>query len=436
MCSDLAVSVKNLTKCYRLFDKPHHRLLQSLLPGRSYSREVAALSDVSFDICRGETVGVIGRNGSGKSTLLQLICGTLSPSAGDIRVNGRVAALLELGAGFNPEFSGMENVYMNASIFGMSRTQVDQKLESILRFAEIGDYIHQPVKTYSSGMFVRLAFAVIAHLDADILIIDEALSVGDVFFTQKCMRFLRQFKETGTILFVSHDAGSVVNLCDKVVWLDKGCMREIGPADQVTKHYLQHHFEVMQQTDASATGSAVESEVPEQSGGHVGGISDEMADLALREAPSDDDSFGVGGAVLESVQLLDRQGQPLVTVKGAESARLRVVAKARADLQSPIVGFYVTDRLGQIIFGDNTFLSHLGRQDPVLAGEKLIAEFDFTMPMIVAGDYAITAAVGDGTQAQHVIHHWKHAAVAFRSQSSVMHGLVGVSVTDVRLYKK
>lgn len=439
MSSDIAVSVKNLTKSYRLFDKPHHRLLQSLLPHRAYSREVTALSNVSFDIRAGETIGVIGRNGSGKSTLLQLICGTLTPSSGAIQIHGRVAALLELGAGFNPEFTGIENVYMNASIFGMGRAEVDGKLDSILQFADIGDYVYQPVKTYSSGMFVRLAFAVIAHLDADVLIVDEALSVGDVFFTQKCMRFLRKFKETGTILFVSHDSGAVVNLCDRVVWLEKGNVQEIGPADEVTKHYLQHHFELdapLQGNEAAVVDSTSDA-TPDLIGepDHIGGIDDEMAGLLLKEDLPDDDSFGLRGAALESVELLDSHAQPIAVIKGGERIRLRVIARIRTDLLSPICGFYVTDRLGQIIFGDNTFLSHLGQTQPVAAGERLVTEFDFIMPALAAGDYAVTAAIGDGTQAQHIIHHWKHAATAFRAQSNVSHGLIGISVTGVRLHK-
>lgn len=438
MSSDCVISVRELTKSYRLFDKPHHRLLQSLLPSRAYSRQVTALSNVSFDILAGETVGVIGRNGSGKSTLLQLICGTLSSTSGAVTVKGRVAALLELGAGFNPEFSGIENVYMNASIFGVSRSKVDEKLDSILKFADIGEYIYQPVKTYSSGMFVRLAFAVIAHLDADVLIIDEALSVGDVFFTQKCMRFLRKFKETGTILFVSHDAGSVVNLCDRVIWLDKGSVQEIGPADQVTKHYLQHHFESGQQSvylenDENESNFDASSQVAES--GHIGGVSDNMAALLLKEEVAEDDGFGLKGAIIDSVQLVDANNQPVVTINGGERVKLRIACHIKTELNLPISGFYITDRLGQIIFGDNTFLSCLGRAETFDAGDRLVAEFDFIMPDLVAGDYAVTVAVGDGTQEQHIIHHWKHAAAAFRSCSKVMHGLIGVSVMGVNLYK-
>ena len=220
MCSELAIRVEHLSKCYQIYERPQDRLKQSLWRGRrQFFREFWALRDLSCTLRRGETVGVIGRNGSGKSTLLQMICSTLTPTAGTIHVNGRVAALLELGAGFNPEFTGRENVRMNAALLGLTPSEIDARLPAILAFADIDDFVDQPVKTYSSGMFVRLAFAVIAHVDADILIIDEALAVGDGFFTQKCMRFLREFRENGTLLFVSHDTSAVLNLCDRALWL-------------------------------------------------------------------------------------------------------------------------------------------------------------------------------------------------------------------------
>ena len=227
-----AVRVEGLGKTYQIYERPGDRLKQFLLPrvrrligsaGSDYFREFRALDAVSFDVRKGQVVGVIGRNGAGKSTLLQILCGTLSPTQGTVTIHGRVAALLELGSGFNPEFSGRENVYMNAALLGLTNAQIDQRYDRIVAFADIGRFIDQPVKTYSSGMFVRLAFAVIAHVDADILVIDEALSVGDVFFAQKCMRFLREFREGGgTTLFVSHDTASVIKLCDHVVWLEGG----------------------------------------------------------------------------------------------------------------------------------------------------------------------------------------------------------------------
>jgi len=243
MSSDLAIRVRGLSKCYHIYDKPQDRLKQSLWRGRKrFYREFWALRDVSFEVARGETVGIIGRNGSGKSTLLQLLCGTLAPTSGEIEIHGRVAALLELGAGFNPEFTGRENVYMNATLFGLTSSEIDARYDEIAAFADIGDFIDQPVKTYSSGMFVRLAFAVIAHVDADVLVIDEALAVGDVFFTQKCMRFLRRFRENGALLFVSHDIGAVTNLCQRALWLQNGECKKQGSAKDISEAYLEAFY--------------------------------------------------------------------------------------------------------------------------------------------------------------------------------------------------
>jgi lipopolysaccharide transport system ATP-binding protein len=270
--TDIAIRVTNLSKCYEIYSSPRDRLKQFIVPTlcrifpplrRLFSthnpalstqhsalplfyREFWALKDVSFEIKKGETVGIIGRNGSGKSTLLQMICGTLNPTHGSIETNGRIAALLELGSGFNPEFTGRENVYMNASVLGLSNEEIDARFDDIVAFADIGDFIEQPVKTYSSGMMVRLAFAVIAYVDADILVVDEALAVGDAFFTQKCMRFLRNFMKSGTVLFVSHDTSAVVNLCSHALWLHHGIAKFAGSPKEVSEQYLQALYESQQ----------------------------------------------------------------------------------------------------------------------------------------------------------------------------------------------
>jgi lipopolysaccharide transport system ATP-binding protein len=229
--SEVVALARGLGKRYDIHDSPHQRLLQYLWPpARRLGREFWALRGVNIEIRRGETIGIIGRNGSGKSTLLQLLCGTIPPTEGTVELSGRVAALLELGAGFNPEFTGIENVILNASILGLTRRQIDARLDDILAFADIGDFARQPVKQYSSGMFLRLAFAVVAHVDADILVIDEALAVGDVLFVQKCLRFLHQFRERGTLLFVSHDIGMVRKLCDRAIWFEQGGVRMMGDA--------------------------------------------------------------------------------------------------------------------------------------------------------------------------------------------------------------
>lgn len=420
MSSKPAIQVSGLGKHYQSYDKPHHRLLQAAFGGRlQYSREFSALQHVSFSINRGETVGIIGRNGSGKSTLLQLICGTLTPSAGQIEVNGRIAALLELGAGFNPEFSGRENVFLNASILGLSKTEIESRLEQILAFADIGDFIDQPVKTYSSGMFVRLAFAVIAHVDADILIIDEALAVGDAFFTQKCMRFLRQFKEHGTILFVSHDTAAVVNLCERAIWLDHGQLKAIGEAKTVSELYLKGLYATQQQVQPDSEPAIATTQ-------HLASALEPEATSAAQQP---DTSFGTQRAMIRRVQLIGDNGSPMVAFQGGEKVKLLIEAIARQDISQPLLGFHLKDRLGQILFGDNTFVACQDSQIHVESGQLFRAEFSLTMPYLGVGDYVISAAVGEGTQQEHVIHHWQQDALAIRSQTTVLHGLFAIPTT-------
>ena len=240
MSSDAVIRVQNLSKCYQIYDRPQDRLKQSMWRGRKqFYREFWALRDVSFDVLRGETIGIIGRNGSGKSTLLQLIVGTLNPTEGSVVTQGRVAALLELGSGFNPDFTGRENVYLNGAILGLSREEIDARFDAIAAFADIGDFIDQPVKTYSSGMMVRLAFSVSINVEPDILIIDEALAVGDMGFQIKCMERLDQLTKSGiTLLFVSHDIGTVKTFCNKALYLVEGRIKASGSASDMVELYL------------------------------------------------------------------------------------------------------------------------------------------------------------------------------------------------------
>lgn len=444
---DIAIRVSRLSKCYHLYDVPRDRLKQFVFPRlqrlvgqvpRKYFREFWALKDVSFEIKKGETVGIIGRNGSGKSTLLQIICGTLHPSEGHIEVNGRVAALLELGSGFNPEFTGRENVFMNAGVLGLSRQQTDARFADIEAFADIGDFIDQPVKTYSSGMMVRLAFAVIAHVDADILVIDEALAVGDAFFTQKCMRFLRTFMKNGTVLFVSHDTGSVKNLCNHAIWLEKGKVLQEGSPKDVCELYLQAFYEAQQGKGSTTKLKAIKDQdttrpLKDQRLEFIN-ASNLRNDLQIFEFDPEAASFGKGGAQIHSVRLLDENEHPLAWIVGGERVTLRVMVHAYQDLDSPIIGFYVKDRLGQALFGDNTFLSYREQLVHCQKGNELQADFTFYMPLLPAGEYSITIAIANGTQELHEQHHWIHDAVSFKSESSsVASGLIGIPMLQVKL---
>jgi lipopolysaccharide transport system ATP-binding protein len=451
MSSEIAIKVENLSKCYQIYVQPHDRLKQSIYPrlqrlvGKQptqYHREFWALKDVSFEIKKGETVGIIGPNGSGKSTLLQMICGTLNPTSGSIQTNGRIAALLELGSGFNPEFTGRENVYMNAAVLGLSNDETSARFDDIVAFADIGDFIEQPVKTYSSGMMVRLAFAVIAHVDADILVIDEALAVGDVFFTQKCMRFLRTFIKTGTILFVSHDTGAVVNLCNRGVLLDHGSVVMEGPPKEVTKKYLVKLYEATQEVDIASTPEALSPDDAQQTGSEYRDMREALFngstlrnDIEIfRFEPDELSGFGAGGAVIASVRILDADGTPLSWIVGGEDVSLEMRCTANQDLLLPIVGFQFKDRLGQVIFADNTFLAYQFNAPQVEAGEKIIARFDFRMPVLPSGDYSVAVALADGSQESHVQHHWVHDALIVRVHaSSVCFGLFGIPMKAINI---
>lgn len=448
--NDIAIRVQGLSKCYGIYANPRDRLKQFILPRlqrligkppKQYFREFWALKDVSFEIKKGETVGIIGRNGSGKSTLLQMICGTLSPTSGSIQTNGRIAALLELGSGFNTEFTGRENVYMNASVLGLSNDEIDTRFDDIVAFADIGDFIEQPVKTYSSGMMVRLAFAVIAHVDADILVVDEALAVGDAFFTQKCMRFLRNFMKGGTVLFVSHDTGAVVNLCSKAVLLNRGQVTEIGTPKNVIEHYLATVYESNQEVNGVI---AVETKVPvnqveslieyRDMREELVNASNLRNDVEVFQFKPDQEGFGTGDAKILSVRLLDQHGAPLSWIVGGEDVILDIRCLAHKEIFRPIIGFQFKDRLGQVIFADNTFLVFEHNPQPVVQSGELVARFEFRLPVLPSGDYGIAVAVADGSQDSHVQHHWIHDALMVRVHaSSVCFGLVGIPMKKITL---
>lgn len=454
---DVAIRVTDLHKCFQIYATPGHRLRQFVLPRlrrllgmpvRQYYRDFWALHGISFEVRKGQTVGIIGRNGSGKSTLLQMICGTLHPSRGRIEVQGRVAALLELGSGFNPEFTGRENVFLNASVLGQSEEKTRDRFAAIEAFADIGEFIDQPVKTYSSGMLVRLAFAVIAHVDADILVIDEALAVGDAFFTQKCMRFLRGFMEHGTVLFVSHDTAAVKSLCNYAIWLDAGQVRERGSPKDVSEHYLQAYYEAQQgegsldQTASASTEqvlalvAAPERARQDQRLPHLN-ASNLRNDLRLFTFSPNAPSFGQGGSKVLNVQLCNEAGAPLAWAVGGEEVALQVDTLALQDLHQPIVGFVIKDRLGQALFGDNTYIAYEHKPHACLKGQLLRARFAFQMPRLPVGDYSITIAIADGTQQEHVQHQWIFDALTFRSEStSVSSGLVGIPMASVELYSQ
>lgn len=432
MADDIAISVRNLTKTYRLFSHPGDRIKQFLSFGfKQYHRKFTALENASFDVKKRETVGIIGRNGSGKSTLLQLICGILKPTSGTVRVNGRISALLELGAGFNTEFTGRENVYFQGALLGLKHDEIASRFSNIADFADIGEFIDQPVRTYSSGMFVRLAFSVMAHFNADILIIDEALSVGDTIFTQKCMRFLEHFRKQGTVILVSHDLTSITAFCDRVLWVDKGRLLSAGSTKEVCEAYL-----------SSTLGtSRFETDGVEF---HDECLADQRQELICNSTLRNDlqifrftptaTAAGTGLANIIEVRFENGDGLPYSWIVGGELVTLVIRAKAMENLASPILGFVVKNRMGQSLFGDNTFLSFENGQKAVANGSLLEASFRFRMPRLPIGDYVISAAIADGNQNQHTTHHWIHEAVTFQSRRScVGEVLVGLPMLNITL---
>lgn len=397
MAEDIAISVNDVSKMYKLYDNPMDRLKESLgLSRKKKYKEHYALNHVSFQVHKGETVGIIGTNGSGKSTILKIITGVLSPTGGEVSVNGRISALLELGAGFNGEYSGLENVYLNGSMIGFSREEIDAKLQSILDFADIGEFIHQPVKTYSSGMFVRLAFAVAINIDPEILIVDEALSVGDVFFQAKCYRKFEEFKKMGkTILFVSHDLSSIGKYCDRVVLLNKGEKLAEGGAKEMVNLYRR--VLVNQYDDADLEEGAENAEA---------GQDGQLTDGTAGENVSKKEHAGGGRAMKDSLNLnpkvleygsklgeivdfaiRDDTGMITNVIEKGKEFSVQMKVRFQADVNDPIFAFTLKDLKGTEITGTNTMYEHT----PVKlqkAGDVREITFKQIMPL-EAGEYML-----------------------------------------------
>ena len=359
------IQVKDLTKMYKLYDKPSDRLKEALgLTRKKLYKEHYALHDVNFDIYEGECVGIIGTNGSGKSTILKIITGVLTPTSGEVKVDGRISALLELGAGFNMEYSGLENVYLNGTMIGFSKEEIDARLDDILEFADIGDFIHQPVKTYSSGMFVRLAFAVAINIDPEILVVDEALSVGDVFFQAKCYHKFEEFKKQGkTILFVSHDLGSVSKYCDRVILLNKGVKEAEGKPKEIVDLYKQ----LMAQNDAPTDVPKTVVENNQQG----------MWKQYLNNNPKFQD-YGEKHGEIVDYAIIDETGKITSNIQKNTEFTIKMKVRFHKELQEPIFAFTIKDLQGTEVTGTNTMYEDIP-VGPVKAGEERVIEFKQNM---------------------------------------------------------
>lgn len=396
-----AITVENVTKVYKLYNDPKDRFKEAVSPFKKvYSEPFYALRDISFDVEKGETVGIIGTNGSGKSTILKIITGVISPTDGRVAVDGKVSALLELGAGFDMEYSGIENIYMNGAVLGFTREQMEAKKDEILEFADIGDFVYQPVKTYSSGMLVRLAFALAINVEPEILIIDEALAVGDAFFQAKCFHKLEEIKASGTtILFVSHDIVSVKKLCSRAVWIERGNLREIGPSGEVCEKYMsaqivrtnRENEKILAQMKPEEHDD-VENRAKENEVVHFPRFVTEHAEAMTT----------TGRAELLSFYIADETGRQVNMLETRKTYKFGIVARFDEDIEHVIFGFELEDLKGVRIFGINNFMQNKSiarvRKDRVYE-----VSFAFELPRFHKGEYLVTPAISAGTQDNHVV---------------------------------
>jgi len=377
------VRFENVSKSYAIYDSPGDRLAEILTFQKlRRHRDFWALRDITFEIRRGETFCVIGENGSGKSTLLQIVAGILEPTGGSAQTDGRVAALLELGSGFNPDFTGRDNVYLNAAILGLSAAEVDRLYPRIVEFAEIGDFIHQPVKTYSSGMSVRLAFAVAIHVHPEVLLVDEALAVGDIYFRQRCLRKVHELRSQGvTILFVSHSMGDVKAIGDRTLWLDGGRVRALGATDGVVAQYLA----AMNDKDATY----IEAHPVDATGPA------EQAPEFVEGLPNVDHRYGDGRARVAGIAVLNETGQPIRLLEPGSTAVVRISVEARESIARPNVGFMLRNHMGLDFAGTNTLREGV-EMPPLRPGERRTVDFHIQVPTLYPSAFSFSPAVADG----------------------------------------
>lgn len=422
---EYAISVESLSKCYEVYPTPKDRLKQFFipriqemlgLPRAQYFNEFWALQDISFNVKKGETVGIIGRNGSGKSTLLQIICGTLNPTSGSVRTQGRIAALLELGSGFNPEFTGRENVYLNGAVLGLSKEEIDERFEDIVNFSEIGEFLDQPIKTYSSGMVVRLAFAVQAHVQPEVLIVDEALAVGDIFFQQKCTRFMRDNLAECTKFLVTHDMQAIYNFCSRVILLDGGRITYIGDVKEGIEAYMRsnHNQIFSESTDVSSSTKTSLINISHH---------ESAADMCMIDPQTMGGRRGVEfQGYLVSVNN-QRFQQNQASVFPGDKIDVAMSVTSAEELSEIIIGYLIVDRNGMYVCGDNTLsLDFDFSVSPKNKGSVLIS---FKWPAIANGTYTLTLGIGRGKDPlNHIIECWAHSVFAFESISHApVHGL-------------
>ena len=438
MSSEIAIKVEHLSKCFQIYDRPQDRLKQFILPRirntagmepRQYYREFWALRDVGFEVRKGETVGIIGRNGSGKSTLLQMICGTLSSTSGEIKTHGRVAALLELGSGFNPEFTGRENIYLNAAVLGLGQQEIEDRLSDIIEFADIGQFIDQPVKSYSSGMVVRLAFAVQSQIEPDILIVDEALSVGDAKFQAKCFDRLKKLKERGTsILLVTHSSEQIVTHCNRAVLLHDGAMLEIGEPRRIVNRYLDLLFgRERKPTELKDADSALPT--PAQTAIQSAYPLNLSKDVFATHPGYNPNEYrwGDGTAqILDFFLAADGEPYPLAITSGQQLV-LAVSIRFTAELVRPILGVTIKTKEGVTVYGVNSETLEVEEFNSLgQAGSVVAPELTFRC-RLAPGDYFVSLGLASRQGYDIVPHDRRYDSIHLQvAPNTSFHGLVNL----------
>ena len=410
MSEDWAIKIEHLSKVYKIFDKPTDRVKEALNPFRKrYSRDFYALNDISLTIKKGETVGIIGKNGAGKSTILKIITGVLTPTSGSVQVNGRIASLLELGAGFNPEMTGIENIYMNGTIMGYSKEEMDDRLQDIVDFADIGEFIHQPVKMYSSGMFARLAFAVNVNVTPDILIVDEALSVGDVFFQNKCFKRMDALKKSGvTVLFVSHDMGSIRQLCDKCLWLENGGMRQYGNVEEVAAAYFNEQLSLKNKLNQDTVEDFVSNHDIDV---FEGKKNLELPSISYKHGLMNDD------VIIKSLSFYE-DGEERLVLENGHRYIAKYAVEFKKGFENLIFGFVMENNKGIAVIAINSWMASNGKNIYIKKAGTAVVSFEFLLPKILQGTYTVSPAVAQGNQIDHVQLTWLENAISINIKNT------------------
>ncbi|MEB3182503.1 MAG: ABC transporter ATP-binding protein [Nostocaceae cyanobacterium] len=425
MGEEIAISLKNVSKCFKRYGRPVDRLKELLLPGKTTADEFWALRDINLEIPKGQTVGIVGRNGSGKSTMLQIIAGTLTPTTGKVQVKGRVSALLELGSGFNPEFTGRQNVFFNGRLLGLSQEEIEDRFDDIAAFADIGDFLDEPVKTYSSGMFVRLAFAVAVNVDPEVLIVDEALSVGDGVFVHRCMAKIKEFQDSGgTILFVSHDMGAVTRLCSEAVWINDGQIVEQSTPIEISKSYQAWMYEKINE----GIKNKIDSESDNQKNIELTNNREVYLEVEKQVEKENYNKFtgdkylafpnirrfGTGRCEIISIQIFNDEGEETGFVMPNDRLILCTKIACNDNVESPILGITMYDRLRVPITGWNT-TQYEYQLTQFKTGQIISVTFKVKWPHIKSDIYSLEPAIADGSQESHEMMDWVQAPIALQS---------------------